>query len=82
MRPASPVDVDVAVEKKVVISPLPLVVVAGTKLVPGPNKPPPFEMIRVEAPEIIVVVAPLMMVVTYDVAMVTGTAVGACCTIV
>ena len=44
MIPSPPVDVCVANEKKVVNSPLPLVVDAGTKV--GPNcPPPPFVMI-------------------------------------
>jgi hypothetical protein len=82
MIPAPPVEVAVAVEKNVVISPLPEVVVAGTKLVPGPSKPPPFTMILVELPEMIVVVAPLTIVVVASVAIVTGRAVGGCCTMV
>jgi hypothetical protein len=78
--PLSPVDVCVAVEKNVVTSPFSDVVDAGTKV--GSNKPPPLTMILVEEPEIIVVVAPLIMVVTSSVCIVTGDAVGGCCTIV
>jgi hypothetical protein len=80
MTPESPVEVAVAVEKIVVISPLPVVVEAGTKL--GPNSPPPFTITLVEEPEMIVVVAPLMIVVTSSVMTVLGRLVSGCCTIV
>jgi hypothetical protein len=62
--PLSPVETCVAVEKNVVTSPLPLVVDAGTNVVPGPNSPPSPTTTLVELPEMYVVVAPLMMVVT------------------
>jgi hypothetical protein len=80
MIPESPVEVAVAVEKIVVISPLPDVVEAGTKL--GPNSPPPFTMTLVEEPEMIVVVAPLMIVVTRLVMTVLGSSVAGCWTMV
>ena len=78
--PLSPVDFCVAAEKNVVNSPFSGVVDTGTKV--GSNMPPPFTMILVEEPEIIVVVAPLTIVVTSSVCIVTGNAVGGCCTFV
>jgi hypothetical protein len=72
MMPLSPVEICVAVEKNVVTSPLPLVVDAGTKVCPGPDSPPPPTTTLVELPEMYVVVAPLIMVVTISVIAVTG----------
>jgi hypothetical protein len=80
MMPLSPVEVAVAVEKNVVISPLSLVVEAGTKV--GPDRPPPPTIILVEVPVMIVVVAPFTIVVISSDEMVTGKAVGGCCTMV
>lgn len=63
---APPVEVPVAREKNVVTSPLPSVVDAGTNVggvSPPPPIPPPFVKTLVDVPEMIVVVAPLMMVV-------------------
>lgn len=65
-------------ENQVVISPLTSVVDAGTKV--GGINPPPFVKTRVEVPEIIVVVAPLIMVVTSTAVIVIGSE--GCCTIV
>jgi hypothetical protein len=80
MMPPPGLETCVAWEKKVVKPAPPLVVDAGTKL--GPNMPPPLTRILVELPEMSVVVAPLTMVVTRSVVMVTGRAVGGCCTMV
>lgn len=66
-----PVAVWFTVEKKVVNSPLPSVVDAGTK-VGGLSPPPAAVMIWVEVPEMIVVVAPLMIVVITTSTAVTG----------
>jgi hypothetical protein len=66
----------VANENKVVISVPPSVVDAGTK-VGGLNRPAPLVMTCVEVPEMIVVVAPLMIVVTRNSVVIIG-----CCTMV
>lgn len=80
MMPLSPVEIAVAVEKNVVISPFPVVVDAGTT--DGPNTPPPPTMIWVEDPRMIVVVAPLMIVVSSSVTRLAGKGVAGCCTTV
>lgn len=71
MRPLPSVEVIVANEKNVVNSPLAFVVDAGTK-VGGATPPPPFVMISVEVPEMIVVTPPLIIVVTSTEVMVMG----------
>jgi hypothetical protein len=79
MMPLAPVEVCVAKEMNVICSPLPLVVVAATKL--GPTLPPPPITVLVEDPVMYVVVEPLKMVVT-TVVLVNGAAVPGCCTTV
>lgn len=70
MRPLFPVEVAVAAEKNVVIPPSSLVTEAGTKV--GGMTPPPPTMVRVDEPEMIVVVSPLMMVVSRAVEMIVS----------